>query len=100
MAGSRNLNGGLASGSPKPGLSITNGPGTFSNLLTTWRSSANQGQKRTYVVTGDSGNRLTHGVLSSHLIADEIERLYNPWAELYNPSRLSSMPKPCQHAAA
>jgi glycine/D-amino acid oxidase-like deaminating enzyme/nitrite reductase/ring-hydroxylating ferredoxin subunit len=53
----------------------------------------NQGRKLTYVVAGDSGNGLTHGVLSSDLIADEIEGKDNPWAALYNPSRLSSISK-------
>lgn len=53
----------------------------------------NQGQKHTFIVTGDSGNGLTHGVLAGKLIADEIEGKENPWATLYNPSRLSSIAK-------
>lgn len=53
----------------------------------------NQGMKLTYVVTGDSGNGLTHGVLSSKLIADEIDGVFNPWTTLYNPSRLWSVTK-------
>jgi glycine/D-amino acid oxidase-like deaminating enzyme/nitrite reductase/ring-hydroxylating ferredoxin subunit len=53
----------------------------------------NQGMKHTYVVTGDSGNGLTHGVLAGRLIADEIEGSENPWSKLYNPSRLQSIVK-------
>jgi glycine/D-amino acid oxidase-like deaminating enzyme/nitrite reductase/ring-hydroxylating ferredoxin subunit len=53
----------------------------------------NQGMKHTYIVTGDSGNGLTHGVLAGKLIADEITGEKNPWASLYNPSRLSSIAK-------
>ncbi|RHZ46521.1 FAD-dependent oxidoreductase [Aspergillus thermomutatus] len=53
----------------------------------------NQGQQHTYVVTGDSGNGLTHGVLAGRLIADEIEGVRNPWAELYSPKRMASVAK-------
>lgn len=53
----------------------------------------NQGKKHTYVATGDSGNGLTHGVLAGKLIADEITNTPNPWAKLYNPSRLASIAK-------
>ena len=38
----------------------------------------NQGKKHTYIVTGDSGNGLTHGVLAGKLIADEITNTPNP----------------------
>ena len=48
----------------------------------------NQGQKHRYIVTGDSGNGLTHGVLAGKLIADQILSKENPWSALYNPSRL------------
>ncbi|KAF5855121.1 hypothetical protein ETB97_009855 [Aspergillus alliaceus] len=53
----------------------------------------NQGMNHTYVVTGDSGNGLTHGILAGKLIADEIEGIENPWASLYNPNRLISIAK-------
>ncbi|KAL4892090.1 FAD dependent oxidoreductase-domain-containing protein [Aspergillus ambiguus] len=53
----------------------------------------NQGTSNTYTVTGDSGNGLTHGVLAGKLIADEIDGRENPWAALYNPSRLASITK-------
>ncbi|PWY67121.1 gamma-glutamylputrescine oxidoreductase [Aspergillus sclerotioniger CBS 115572] len=59
------------------------------------------GQHHTYIITGDSGNGLTHGVLAGKMIADEIEGVDNPWASLYNPDRTiqaSSVPRLLQHA--
>lgn len=53
----------------------------------------NQGKKHIYIVTDDSGNGLTHGVLAGKFIADEITQQPNPWAKLYNPSCLSSIAK-------
>ena len=53
----------------------------------------NQGMKHTYIVTGDSGNGLTHGVLAGKLIADEITGEANPWASLYDPKRVASIVK-------
>lgn len=60
----------------------------------------NSGKSHTYIVTGDSGNGLTHGVLAGKLIADEIQGVDNPWANLYNPKRLpslSSLPSMLSH---
>lgn len=45
--------------------------------------------KNVYIVTGDSGNGLTHGTIAGMLIADMILKKKNPWTELYNPSRKS-----------
>jgi glycine/D-amino acid oxidase-like deaminating enzyme/nitrite reductase/ring-hydroxylating ferredoxin subunit len=42
-----------------------------------------------YVVTGDSGNGLTHGTIASVLLTDQIQGRPNPWAALYDPSRLT-----------
>jgi glycine/D-amino acid oxidase-like deaminating enzyme/nitrite reductase/ring-hydroxylating ferredoxin subunit len=42
-----------------------------------------------YVVTGDSGHGMTHGTIAGILISDQILGLENPWAELYDPSRIS-----------
>ncbi|KAI1759853.1 DAO-domain-containing protein [Hypoxylon sp. FL1150] len=53
----------------------------------------NQGCERIYVVTGDSGNGLTHGVLAGRLLADEIEGTPNDWAALYSPKRVVSVVK-------
>ncbi len=41
-----------------------------------------------YVVTGDSGNGITHGVIAGMLLTDLLQERPNPWAALYDPSRL------------
>lgn len=51
----------------------------------------NQGNNHIYVITGDSGDGLTHGVLAGRLLTDEIEGKENSWADLYSPKRLSSI---------
>lgn len=45
--------------------------------------------KTTYVVTGDSGNGMTHGTIAGMLIPDIINGIANPWEELYDPNRIS-----------
>ncbi|QOV90566.1 FAD-dependent oxidoreductase [Humisphaera borealis] len=40
-----------------------------------------------YVITGDSGMGLTHGVLGAKLVTDLITGVESPWAELYRPQR-------------
>jgi glycine/D-amino acid oxidase-like deaminating enzyme/nitrite reductase/ring-hydroxylating ferredoxin subunit len=47
----------------------------------------NPGSKNVYVATGDSGQGITHGVVSSLLIPDLILKGGSPWEELYDPSR-------------
>jgi Rieske Fe-S protein len=47
----------------------------------------NPGDKNVYVVTGDSGNGMTHGVIAAMLITDLIAGHQNPWADLYDPTR-------------
>jgi glycine/D-amino acid oxidase-like deaminating enzyme/nitrite reductase/ring-hydroxylating ferredoxin subunit len=42
-----------------------------------------------FVVTGDSGNGMTHGAIAGILLADLIHGRENPWSELYDPSRKS-----------
>lgn len=42
-----------------------------------------------YVVTGDSGNGMTHGVIAGKVITDQIEGRENRWSELYDPRRRS-----------
>jgi len=49
----------------------------------------NPGDENVWVVTGDSGNGLTHGVLAGILLRDLILGRQNPWAEVYEPSRKS-----------
>jgi len=53
----------------------------------------NQGDNHIYVVTGDSGNGLTHGVIAGRLLADLIQGKENAWAQLYNPTRLQTIAK-------
>jgi len=47
-----------------------------------------QGEER-YLITGDSGNGLTHGTLGAMLISDLIVGRSNPWEKLYNPHRIT-----------
>ncbi|OCT51909.1 gamma-glutamylputrescine oxidoreductase [Cladophialophora carrionii] len=51
----------------------------------------NSGNNRIYVITGDSGNGLTHGVLAGRLITDQIQGIDNPWSKAYDPKRKSSI---------
>jgi glycine/D-amino acid oxidase-like deaminating enzyme/nitrite reductase/ring-hydroxylating ferredoxin subunit len=53
----------------------------------------NPGDKNVYVVTGDSGNGITHGILGGLLIVDLIAERENPWAKLYDPSRKTLNPR-------
>ncbi len=47
----------------------------------------NPGDQNIYVVTGDSGNGMTHGTLGGMIITDLIQGRANTWAELYDPAR-------------
>ncbi|RAK00282.1 glycine/D-amino acid oxidase-like deaminating enzyme [Larkinella arboricola] len=49
----------------------------------------NPGNDHIYIVTGDSGNGMTHGTIAGLLIPDLILGRENPWAKLYDPSRIS-----------
>ena len=42
-----------------------------------------------YIATGDSGNGMTHGTIAGLLITDLIAGRENPWAKLYDPSRIT-----------
>jgi len=44
-------------------------------------------RKNVYIVTGDSGNGMTHGAIAALLIPDLIAGRENPWATLYDPAR-------------
>jgi glycine/D-amino acid oxidase-like deaminating enzyme/nitrite reductase/ring-hydroxylating ferredoxin subunit len=52
----------------------------------------NPGDKNVYVVSGDSGNGMTHGTIAGILIVDLIAGRENPWAKLYDPSRKTLKP--------
>ena len=49
----------------------------------------NPGNKEIYIVTGDSGNGITHGTIAGMLINDLIMGRENPWEKLYDPGRIS-----------
>jgi glycine/D-amino acid oxidase-like deaminating enzyme/Rieske Fe-S protein len=40
-----------------------------------------------YIITGDSGNGMTHTTIGAMLITDQIMGRENPWEEIYSPSR-------------
>jgi Rieske Fe-S protein len=42
-----------------------------------------------YIVTGDCGNGMTHGTIAGMLLTDLILGRENPWAKLYDPSRVT-----------
>jgi len=52
----------------------------------------NPGNKNVYVVTGDSGNGITHGTIAGILITDLIAGRENSWAKLYDPTRKTLKP--------
>ena len=47
----------------------------------------NPGEKRTFIVTGDSGQGITHGAVAGMLINDLILKGKSPWEDVYDPSR-------------
>lgn len=47
-------------------------------------------EKHVYIVTGDSGNGITHGTIAGMLISDLVLGHDNPWAALYDPARVSA----------
>ncbi len=49
----------------------------------------NPGNDNIYIVTGDSGNGMTHGTLGGIIISDIITGKNNPWIDLYDPSRIT-----------
>jgi glycine/D-amino acid oxidase-like deaminating enzyme/nitrite reductase/ring-hydroxylating ferredoxin subunit len=52
----------------------------------------NPGDKNIFVVTGDSGNGMTHGTIAGMLITDLICGRENPWEKLYDPRRKTLQP--------
>ena len=47
----------------------------------------NPGNENVYIITGDSGQGITHGVAGALMIADLILTGKSPWTELYEPAR-------------
>ncbi len=48
----------------------------------------NPGDDNIYIVTGDSGNGMTHTTIGGILITDLIMGRENPWTDLYSPKRI------------
>ncbi len=49
----------------------------------------NPGDRNTFIVTGDSGQGMTHGTIAGFLLADLIQGRSNPYIEIYDPNRKS-----------
>jgi len=49
----------------------------------------NPGDENIYIITGDSGNGMTHATIGALLIHDSIQGIQNPWEKLYSPSRIT-----------
>ncbi|MBZ4033398.1 FAD-dependent oxidoreductase [Flavobacterium sp. 17A] len=49
----------------------------------------NPGDETIYVITGDSGNGMTHATIGAMIITDMIQGVENKWEHLYNPSRIT-----------
>ncbi len=49
----------------------------------------NPGDENIYIITGDSGNGMTHGTLGGMIIKDIINGVENPWIKMYSPSRIT-----------
>jgi glycine/D-amino acid oxidase-like deaminating enzyme/nitrite reductase/ring-hydroxylating ferredoxin subunit len=47
------------------------------------------GEEHVWVVTGDSGNGMTHGALAGVLLGALVQGRDHPWARVYDPGRLS-----------
>jgi Rieske Fe-S protein len=48
----------------------------------------NPGNENIYIITGDSGNGMTHGTIGGLIITDLINGKENLWAEIYKPTRI------------
>lgn len=51
-------------------------------------------ESRVWVVTGDSGQGITHGVIGALLIGDLVAGRDNPWRSLYAPTRITMSAAP------
>ena len=49
----------------------------------------NPGDENIYIITGDSGNGMTHGTLGGIIIKDIIIGKENNWIKIYSPSRIT-----------
>lgn len=46
-------------------------------------------EQNIFIMTGDSGQGLTHGTLGAMIVRDLILERHNPWSKLYDPSRVT-----------
>lgn len=42
-----------------------------------------------FIITGDSGNGMTHATIGAMIVTDQILGIRNPWEDLYNPARIN-----------
>lgn len=49
----------------------------------------NPGDERIFVITGDSGNGMTHGTIGGRIVSSLILERDNPWVSLYDPARMT-----------
>lgn len=49
----------------------------------------NPGDDNIYIITGDSGNGMTHTTIGAMIINDLINGVVSPWQDLYSPSRIT-----------
>ena len=49
----------------------------------------NPGDENIYIITGDSGNGMTHGTIGGIMLTDIITGKANPWIDIYSPSRIT-----------
>ncbi|MDR7208727.1 FAD-dependent oxidoreductase [Flavobacterium piscis] len=49
----------------------------------------NPGDDNIYIITGDSGNGMTHTTIGAMIICDSIMGIKNKWEDLYSPSRIT-----------
>jgi len=47
----------------------------------------NPGNRNVYIVTGDSGNGMTHGTIAAMMFTDMVQGKHHPWEKFFNPSR-------------
>jgi len=49
----------------------------------------NPGDDNIYIITGDSGNGMTHTTIGAMIICDSIMGIKNKWEDIYSPSRIT-----------
>jgi Rieske Fe-S protein len=49
-------------------------------------------KENVYIITGDSGHGMTHSTLGAIIVTDLIQGRSNPWANLYDPGRVTLRP--------